>query len=322
MLVRLPSRFILVLLLLTFQYLLAIGCGQADPPEQSKPVGSTDARPADASEPAAAPGDPTPIEPDPIRDALDLALDQYRTIDQQARTVQAQALDPLIQRAAQAGDLDSAKRLTATRDSVIAGEISLPPAPELAATWHQAARLRAAAVSPALAAYATAIDDYTRDLQLDRATTLTQQLKAFQDNLPFTGRELDLLASPGIQYLPNRYEIIVDARENNARGKVTLEQTFQTSDVIYLFPNPDDTWYTGRFKWCDWRGRPNLRANQAPTMRLKRVGPGIPGRAIFPLGERIIPTQATTLSFYCEDRWPESNQGSIRVTVIVLRPIP
>lgn len=191
-----------------------------------------------------------------------------------------------------------------------------PPTPEDVESIHLA-------FCEAISARMNAIAAIQDELENDGLTDLAQ-IKLLQDQavqlrkeLKLNDQQIAVMTKPQATRKAELFEVTVDARQNPLKSLAELDQLFSPGDVLYLFPNPNDKWYTGRYKRVDFRGR-MAGAGKAPTMKLRtRLSKVIPGHT--KIGQRLILLDEGRLAFYCEDRWPESNEGSIRVTVVAMR---
>lgn len=192
-----------------------------------------------------------------------------------------------------------------------------PPIPEDAQAIHLA-------FCNAVAARVRAIEviqgelDRGKTKNLEEIKELQGQVIRLRDGLKLNDQQIMALSQPGVAWQAEQLHVTVGALENPLKSPATLDPSFGPGDVLYLFPDPNDTWYTGRYRWVDFRGR-MAGAGKAPTMKLRsRFNNVIPGHT--KIGQRLIVLADGQLGFYCEDRWPENNEGRIRVTVVVMRP--
>lgn len=192
-----------------------------------------------------------------------------------------------------------------------------PAAPGDAETIHMAFCEAVAARMNAIEVIQSELDN-GQTKALDQIKKLQDQAIELRSELKLSDAQIAVLTNPQSEWKAEQYEITVDARQNPFNSRSQLDRTFKPGDVLYLFPSPNDKWYTGRYKWVDFRGR-MAGAGKAPTMKLRsRFNKVIPGHT--EIGQRLIVLSPGQIEFYCEDRWPESNEGSIRVTVVAMRP--
>lgn len=190
-----------------------------------------------------------------------------------------------------------------------------PASPEDAEAIHRAFCQQVASYQKAVEAYDRTIKHYTLKADPQRVAELRSHAKAFREKLNVTDVQTAVLADPQAKWRAERFDLVVDAKDNSQASRLRLDKVFAPGDVLYIFPNPEDTWYTGRYNWVDYRGR--IGAKKAPTMKLKYSYAQLSGPAF--IGKRLILTSGNRLELYAEDQWPEKNKGQIRVTVIAMQ---
>lgn len=302
---------------------ITLGCDETttQPVEQTdlpdKVTGAVESEAQPRPEPDAENETRTEPRPDVMMQELAEAVAAFRQADEEALRLVLAPIEAKIDRAAKAGDLEGAAQLTEQLDQTRQAALLEPTDPDIAQSMHLAVCRRAATAKHALSLYEIAVDHYTRSVDVGRALELRGEQNTLREQLGLSDEQLDLFADPQAQWRAETYEITVDAKANSQKNRIPIDAEFKTGDVLYIFPNPEDKWYTGKYKWVDYRGR-MAGPGTAPTMKLLfRVGSYVPHR--LRIGYRVIVTGPSTLSFYCEDQWPNNNQGQIRVSVVAMR---
>lgn len=289
-----------------------LGCGK----RENAPEGGAEASSAEAQQLTDANDSTT--ESTPPQSALsrvDSAIEDYHLAIQRINDTLAQQYDQAITDSATQGDLETAQRLTASKEAVAESGGS-PPTPDAARAWHQALIEKAKAVQACVEAYQNAIDQATRAVKIEEATQLQAELKTFIADSGIPKEVLPILADPTTEWHEGEREFTVDAKNDSQASKIWTPTKFTKGDVVYLFPNPDDRWNVAKGGWVDYRGRIGAKRPPQATLGCRIFG----HESNVSMGKRQIFHADGKIGLFCRDQWPSNNQGAIRIKLVAFSP--